>query len=80
MLITINKMDLVDYSQEVYQSIVADYSEFAKKLDFASVNFVPVSALKGKNIVAARNPMVYGPTLLGYLETVEVHNKIRSHC
>ena len=80
-LITINKMDLLDYSQEVYQSIVADYSEFAKKLDFASINFVPVSALKGKNIVArAKETQWYsGPTLLGYLETVDVHNKIRSH-
>ena len=50
-VVCVNKMDLVDYSEEVYNKIVADYEAFSSKLDIKDVSFVPISALKGDNVV-----------------------------
>ncbi|MBN9084158.1 MAG: hypothetical protein BGP04_13935 [Rhizobiales bacterium 62-17] len=71
-VVAINKMDLVAWSQEVYDRIVADYREMAKQLGFVNVVFIPVSALEGDNVAAASQAMPWyrGVTLLGHLETV----------
>jgi len=74
LVICINKMDLVDYSQQVYDQIHDDFEAFASKLDVHDVNFIPISALHGDNIVdRSRNmPWFEGPTLLYYLENVTI--------
>src|SRR5690606_11165127 len=51
LLVAINKMDLVDYDQDVYESIVEEYRDFADQLDLHNVTFIPVSALQGDNVV-----------------------------
>src|SRR5690606_24032467 len=50
-VVCINKMDLVDYSEEVFDQIVQDYKSFVSKLDIKDIQFVPISALKGDNVV-----------------------------
>ncbi|MFI9654549.1 sulfate adenylyltransferase subunit CysN [Guyparkeria sp. GHLCS8-2] len=74
-VVAINKMDLVDYSQEVFDRIVADYRAFADEIGIEEVTFIPMSALKGDNIIAhgERMPWYHGTTLMGFLETIEVH-------
>ena len=73
-VLAVNKMDLVDFAPAVFAEIEADYSEFAQALNFKSVTAIPLSALQGDNVIARseRTPWYSGPTLLGYLETVEV--------
>ena len=73
-LVAINKMDLVDYSQQTFQRIEQDYRGFAEKLGFESVTYLPLSAFKGDNVIepSARMPWHQGPTLMGWLETVPV--------
>jgi sulfate adenylyltransferase subunit 1 len=73
-VVTINKMDMVNYSEEVYNKIVADYSEMAAQLNIKDVVFIPISALQGDNIVNASSSMSWykGESLLHYLETVNV--------
>jgi sulfate adenylyltransferase subunit 1 len=73
-VVCINKMDLVDYSQEVYDRIVEDYKAFASKLQVRDVHFVPISALKGDNVVERSKNMTWyeGPTLLYLLESVHI--------
>jgi bifunctional enzyme CysN/CysC len=79
LVLAINKMDLVDYSEETYNRIVAEYEEFAKVLEVDSITAIPVSALKGDNITDAgeNQPWYTGPTLLEYLETVPVGDRAR---
>lgn len=74
MIVAVNKMDLVEYSEEVYRSIVAEYTAFSQKLGIHDVVFIPVSALKGDNVVArsANMPWYEGLTLLHYLENVHI--------
>jgi len=74
-VVAINKMDLVGYEKDVYDRIRADYAEFAARLGIEGVTFIPMSALKGDNIVAPSSNMPWyrGTTLMGYLETVEVN-------
>ncbi len=74
LLIAVNKMDLVDYSQEVYDAIVEDYSAFAVKLGIVDLKFIPISALRGDNVVdpSDRMPWYHGETVLEYLETVYI--------
>ena len=74
LIVAVNKMDLVDFSQSVYEEIVAEYREFSDKLDIQNIIFIPVSALKGDNIVnrSERMPWYEGATLLHYLENVHV--------
>jgi len=77
-VVAINKMDLVDYSQDVYNNIVIDYSEVAKSLGLKDVTYIPISALNGDNIVTKSDkyPWYEGESLLHILETVEVHHDI----
>ncbi|MCR6673609.1 MAG: sulfate adenylyltransferase subunit CysN [Devosia ginsengisoli] len=73
-VLVVNKIDLVDYSQDVFDRIVAEYNEFAKELGFKSLTAVPVSALRGDNMVAnsERTPWYKGSPLVPYLEQIDV--------
>ena len=73
-VICVNKMDLVDYSQEVYNTIQEEFEDFASKLDVYDVHFIPISALHGDNIVSRSQQTSWyeGPTLLYYLENVHI--------
>jgi bifunctional enzyme CysN/CysC len=73
-LVAVNKMDLVDYSEEVFERIRRDYEEFASKLDPNDLHFIPISALKGDNIVdpSANMPWYRGTTLMNFLDTVYI--------
>jgi len=90
--VAVNKMDLVDYSQKRFDEICQDYQELAKDLDFEEITYIPISALKGDNVISASKtasadqepqdsnlepavsnmPWYSGPTLLEFLETVQV--------
>jgi len=72
--LAINKMDLVDFSQERYDEIVAEYREFAKEIGLEHVTAIPMSALEGDNVTtrSPRTDWYDGPTLIAYLETVPV--------
>ncbi|OUU54348.1 MAG: adenylyl-sulfate kinase [Candidatus Puniceispirillum sp. TMED52] len=72
-VIAINKMDLVDYSQETFSRILDDYTNMASQLQFNEITAIPMSALKGDNIIKRSSHMHWyqGPTLLGLLETVD---------
>jgi bifunctional enzyme CysN/CysC len=74
LLLAVNKMDLVGYAQSTFDKIVADYQDFAGRLGLEDIAAVPVSALQGDNMIAPSPRMSWyrGPTLMGYLETVEV--------
>lgn len=74
MVVAINKMDLVGYDEEVFEKIVDDFKEFAHKLEVKDVTFIPISALKGDNVVEKSEHMDWykGSTLLHHLETVTV--------
>lgn len=74
LLVAINKMDLVDYSQAVFEEIKGSYSEFAEKLGIKQITFVPVSALKGDGIVdrGVNMPWYSGETVMEHLENVYV--------
>ncbi|MGR5341943.1 sulfate adenylyltransferase subunit CysN [Vibrio astriarenae] len=73
-IVAINKMDLMDYSQQVYQKIKADYREMAKNFNIDDIRFVPISALKGDNVVTPSEKMDWypGATLMKLLETVKI--------
>ncbi len=72
LLVAVNKMDVVDYSQETFEKIKTDYIDFAAKLGIRDVRFIPVSALEGDNIVlpSKNMPWYHGETLIEYLENV----------
>lgn len=81
LVVCINKMDLVDYDQAVYDKIQDDFEKFTAKLDVIDVHFIPISALVGDNVVhrSERTPWYDGPTLMYYLENVHIasdHNFI----
>jgi sulfate adenylyltransferase subunit 1 len=73
-VLCINKMDLVDYNQEIYEKIVNDYRTFASKLEVKDIHFLPISALLGDNVVDRSEKMDWyeGPTLLYLLENVHI--------
>jgi len=73
-VLAVNKMDLVDFNEQTFDNIVEDYNKFAVNLHFHSITAIPVSALFGDNIVerSSKTTWYSGPTLLGYLETIEV--------
>ncbi len=77
-VVAINKMDLVNYSQDVYNNIVIDYTQVAKTLGLKDIKYIPISALNGDNIVdrSDKYPWYKGDSLLHYLETIEIHNDI----
>ena len=73
-LVAINKMDLVDYSEEVYDKIKRDYQEFATRLEMVDQHFIPLSALKGDNLIehSEKMPWYEGSTLMHHLENVHI--------
>jgi bifunctional enzyme CysN/CysC len=73
-VLAVNKMDLVGYSQSRFEEIVAEYRDFAARIGLGDVTAIPLSALKGDNVVArsAAMPWYDGPALMPWLETVEV--------
>lgn len=73
-VVCINKMDLVDFSETRFEEIKNQYTEFAKDLGLESIEFIPISALRGDNVVDPSTDMGWwkGNTLLGYLEEVEI--------
>lgn len=77
-VVAINKLDLVDYSEEIYNRIKEDYSQMAQQLSLNSVTYIPISALDGDNIVDRSDnlPWYDGKTLLDHLETVELENTV----
>lgn len=82
-IVCVNKMDLADYKEEVFQKIVEDYKAFSSKLEVHDIQFVPISALNGDNVVNRSEKMDWyqGATLLHMLETVHIesdHNHIDS--
>lgn len=81
LVVCINKMDLVDFSEEAYNKIQEEFESFAAKLDVKDVHFIPISALLGDNVVnrSKQTPWYEGPTLIYYLENVHIasdHNFI----
>ncbi len=75
-VVAINKMDLVNWSEDVYGKIVGDYAKFADKLGIRDLHFVPISALMGDNLVDASKNMDWykGLTLLKHLETIPIQH------
>lgn len=73
-LVAVNKMDLVDYSEEVFNKICADYMELAKELEIHDIRFLPLSALTGCNVVhkSEHTPWYQGPPLMETLESIEI--------
>jgi len=80
-VLAINKMDLVKYDQKIFKKIEMDYLAFAKKLNFTSIQSIPMSALKGDNVYQKSKSMKWytGKTLFDYLETVDVKKSIARH-
>jgi len=77
-VVAINKMDLVDYSEDVFNNIAMDYAEVAKSLGLKDIKYLPISALDGDNIVEKSNkfPWYTGESLLDMLENIEVEKDI----
>ena len=76
-LVCVNKMDLVDYKEEVFEQIKADYLQFSKQLDVKKVSFIPVSALTGDNVVrlSEKMPWFDGSSLFDFLENVVISHE-----
>ena len=77
-MICVNKMDLVDYKEDIFESIKKDFSKIAAKLDILDVRFIPISALKGDNVVERSKVMTWydGPTLMYVLENIHIGNDL----
>ncbi|GAB2569515.1 sulfate adenylyltransferase subunit 1 [Spirosoma areae] len=77
-VVAVNKMDLVNYSQDVFSDICIHYAELAKKLNVRHVTYIPMSALDGDNVVdrSVSMPWYDGQTLLEHLETVVIDNDV----
>jgi bifunctional enzyme CysN/CysC len=75
-VLAINKLDMVGYSKEIYDKIDADYRAFASQIGLQNIVTIPMSALRGDNITepSANTPWYQGPTLMGYLEAVQVED------
>ncbi|MBM0104212.1 sulfate adenylyltransferase subunit CysN [Steroidobacter sp. S1-65] len=78
-VLAINKMDLVGYSQQIFDTIVAEYRDFAAQIGLENIVPVPLSALRGDNMLepSANTPWHAGPTLMSYLETVEIEDDLQ---
>ncbi len=74
MVVCVNKMDLVDYSEEAFSRIRQQFQEFAARLEIPDLTFIPISALHGDNVVerSARMPWYQGPSLLYHLENIYI--------
>jgi len=73
-VVAVNKMDLVEWSQEKYEQIMGDYNEFVARLNFSDIHFIPISALRGDNVVEHGGNLSWydGPTLLHHLENLNI--------
>ena len=73
-VLAVNKMDLVDYSEKIFNDICDDYRNFITSLEIPDLNFIPLSALKGDNVVdtSEKMPWYHGPAMLEFLETVHI--------
>ena len=73
-VLAINKMDLVNFSQTTFDQLVADYQDFAAGFGFAEIAAIPLSGLEGDNVLlaSAQTPWYMGPTLMAYLDTVKI--------
>jgi bifunctional enzyme CysN/CysC len=80
-VLAINKMDLIGFDAEVFRRISETFSAFAETLGFANISAIPVSALKGDNVTqrSVQTPWYSGPTLMAYLETVNVTPVVAGH-
>ncbi len=78
-VLAINKMDLIGYSKEVFDAIVHEYREFAAQIGLSDVVPVPLSALRGDNMLerSERTPWYDGPTLMEYLESLEIEDDLQ---
>ncbi len=74
LVICVNKMDLVEFSQEAFEKIRAEFEEFSRKLEIVDVTYIPISALQGDNVVEPSTRMLWyrGRTLLAHLEDVHI--------
>lgn len=75
-VLAVNKMDLVDFSEERFDEICSDYRAFITQLNIPDVDFIPISALKGDNVVelSDKTPWYHGRSVLEFLETVHIHS------
>jgi bifunctional enzyme CysN/CysC len=73
-VVTVNKMDLIDFSQSTFEKICNDYREFSSRLDLPDLHFIPISALNGDNVVdpSPSMPWYRGSTLMNFLESVYI--------
>ncbi len=73
-VVAVNKMDLVDWSEEKYEQIVRDFNTFVARLNFSDIHFIPMSALKGDNVVEHSENLSWydGPTFLHHLESLNI--------
>jgi len=80
-VLAVNKMDLVNYDTERFSAICDDYSQLQENFNFKSVTPIPLSALKGDNVIERSIAMGWyqGPTLLGFLETVDIRARLTEH-
>jgi sulfate adenylyltransferase subunit 1 len=80
-LVCINKMDLVDFKEEIFTKICDDFSEFSSKFDTVDVHFIPISAKDGDNVVdrSKKTPWYDGPTLMYLLETIHIGSDYNLH-
>ena len=80
-ILAVNKMDLVGFSQAIFDAIVADYRVFAAGFGFASMQAIPVSGLEGDNVLqqSAQTPWYDGPSLMTYLDKVDVRDNRERH-
>ncbi|NOY75143.1 MAG: sulfate adenylyltransferase subunit CysN [Kiritimatiellaeota bacterium] len=79
LLVAVNKMDLVGYDQKIFEKIKSNFANFAAKLSVKDVHFIPVSALKGDNVVergSANMPWYNGPTVMSYLEDLYISSDV----
>ncbi len=81
MIVAVNKIDLVDYSQKIFDDIVEEYDEYSRKLDIKDITYIPISALKGDNVVnkSEHTPWFDGPTVLHVLENVHIGSDLNLH-
>jgi bifunctional enzyme CysN/CysC len=79
-VLAINKMDLMEYSQQTFDEIVAAYREFAQQIGLTDITAIPLSALRGDNMLERSERMRWyqGPTLMAYLESVEIEDDLQS--
>jgi sulfate adenylyltransferase subunit 1 len=79
-IVAVNKMDLKDYSETVYEDIKKDYLEFSKQLDIPNIQFIPLSALDGDNVVnvSEKTPWYKGETLMTMLENIEINDDVNA--